>query len=239
MDIDRRLHEAGQRWRESQGPALQPPSPASLRQAAPPRLWRKGLAAMAAAAAVAAIIFGFVTLHGATTASEAIRNLRARQANPTDARHVGLGPGCGIPAVDMAALGSDLRAGKPVIPGVVGQPTIVHVNIDPDRPQLKTTATVIVAAPGTLPGHGFSNPSQHAPGSLTLDDSGNWKASLDIAAQTQKSTQNLTFVPKVPGLYPVYVIEHATSTATPPTFCGGIPDKGGDAQNVVGWIQVP
>lgn len=173
------------------------------------------------------------------TTSEAIRTPRATQANPTDVRRVGLGPGCGIPAVDMAALGSDLRAGKPVIPGVVGQPTIVHVNIDPDRPQLKTTATVIVAAPGTVPGHGFSNPSQDVPGSPTLDDSGSWKASLDIAAQTQRSAQNLTFVPKVPGLYPVYVIEHATSTATAPTFCGGIPDKGGDAQNVVGWIQVP
>jgi len=69
MDIDRRLHEAGQRWRESQGPALQPPSAASLREAAPPHKWRKGLAPMAAAAAVAAIIFGFVSVHGATTGS--------------------------------------------------------------------------------------------------------------------------------------------------------------------------
>lgn len=67
MDIDRRLHEAGQRWRESQEPALQPPSAARLGEAAPPRQWRKGLAPMAAAAAVAAIIFGFVSVHGATT----------------------------------------------------------------------------------------------------------------------------------------------------------------------------
>ena len=67
MDIDRRLHEAGQRWRESQGPALQPPSAARLGEAAPPRQWRKGLAPMAAAAAVAAMIFGFVSVHGATT----------------------------------------------------------------------------------------------------------------------------------------------------------------------------
>lgn len=70
MDIDRRLHEAGQRWRESQGPALQPPSAASLREAAPPHQWRKGLAPMAAAAAVAAIIFGFVSVHGATTGAQ-------------------------------------------------------------------------------------------------------------------------------------------------------------------------
>ena len=67
MDIDRRLHEAGQRWRESQGPALLPPSAACLGEAAPPHKWRKGLAPMAAAAAVAAIIFGFVSVHGATT----------------------------------------------------------------------------------------------------------------------------------------------------------------------------
>lgn len=70
MDIDRRLHEAGQRWRESQGPALQPPSAASLGEAAPPHQWRKGLAPMAAAAAVAAIIFGFVSVHGATTGAQ-------------------------------------------------------------------------------------------------------------------------------------------------------------------------
>lgn len=69
MDIDRRLHEAGQRWRESQGPALQPPSAASLGEAAPPRQWRRGLAPMAAAAAVAVIILGLVSLHGATTGS--------------------------------------------------------------------------------------------------------------------------------------------------------------------------
>ena len=67
MEIDRRLHEAGQRWRESQEPALQPPSAASLGAAAPPHQWRKGLAPMAAAAAVAAIVFGFVSVHGATT----------------------------------------------------------------------------------------------------------------------------------------------------------------------------
>lgn len=67
MDIDRRLHESGQRWRESQGPALQPPSAAILEEAAPPHPWRKALAPMAAAAAVAAIIFGFVSVHGATT----------------------------------------------------------------------------------------------------------------------------------------------------------------------------
>ena len=70
MDIDRRLHEAGQRWRESQGPALQPPSAASLGEAAPPQRWRKGLAPMAAAAAVAAIIFGFVSVHGSTTGAQ-------------------------------------------------------------------------------------------------------------------------------------------------------------------------
>ena len=70
MDIDRRLHEAGQRWRESQGPALQPPSAASLGQAAPPHQWRKGLAPMAAAAAAAGIVFGIVSLHGATTGGQ-------------------------------------------------------------------------------------------------------------------------------------------------------------------------
>jgi hypothetical protein len=67
MDIDRRLHEAGQRWRESQGPALRPPSPGDVEEDAPPRRWRKGLAPLAAAAAVAAIAFAIVGLHGTST----------------------------------------------------------------------------------------------------------------------------------------------------------------------------
>jgi hypothetical protein len=70
MDIDRRLHEAGQRWRESQGPALRPPSPGDVAEDAPPRRWRKGLAPLAAAAAVAAvaaIVFAIVGLHGTAT----------------------------------------------------------------------------------------------------------------------------------------------------------------------------
>ena len=70
MDIDRRLHEAGQRWRDSQGPALQPPSAASLGEDARTRQWRKGLAPMAAAAAVAGIVFGVVSLHGGTTGGQ-------------------------------------------------------------------------------------------------------------------------------------------------------------------------
>ena len=78
MDIDSRLHEAGQRWRESQGPALQPPSAASLGQAAPPHQGRKGLAPLAAAAAAAGIVFGIVSLPGATTGGQ---NLPAGSMN--------------------------------------------------------------------------------------------------------------------------------------------------------------
>jgi hypothetical protein len=67
MDIDRRLHEAGERWRESQGPSLEHPGPASLEVDAPTPKWRKGLVPLAAAAATAGIAFGIVSLHGATT----------------------------------------------------------------------------------------------------------------------------------------------------------------------------
>ena len=67
MDIDSRLREAGQRWRASQGPALEHPSPASLEDDAPTRKWRKGLVPLAAAAAAAGIIFGIVSLQGAST----------------------------------------------------------------------------------------------------------------------------------------------------------------------------
>ena len=67
MDIDSRLREAGQRWRASQGPSLEHPSPASLEDDAPTRKWWKGLVPLAAAAAAAGIIFGIVSLHGATT----------------------------------------------------------------------------------------------------------------------------------------------------------------------------
>ena len=67
MDIDSRLREAGQRWRASQGPSLEHPSPASLEDDAPTRKWWKGLVPLAAAAAAAGIIFGIVSLHGAST----------------------------------------------------------------------------------------------------------------------------------------------------------------------------
>jgi hypothetical protein len=109
--------------------------------------------------------------------------------------------------------------------------------IDPTRPYLKVTATVVVAAPGTLPGRGFVNP-QDAAGKATLDDSSTWQASIDVTAQSTASTRTLAFVAKEPGLYPVYVIEHASATTPTPPICGGIPDKGGYGQNVVGWIEV-
>lgn len=67
MDIDRRLHEAGERWRESQGPSLEHPAPVRLEDDAPTPKWRKGLVPLAAAAATAGIAFGIVSLHGATT----------------------------------------------------------------------------------------------------------------------------------------------------------------------------
>lgn len=72
MDIDSRLHEAGQRWRESQGPALQPPSLDISRGKPPPRRWKNGLAPVAAAAAAAGIVFGIVSLHGSTTGNQVL-----------------------------------------------------------------------------------------------------------------------------------------------------------------------
>lgn len=67
MDIDSRLREAGQRWRASQGPELEHPRPASLEDDAPTGKRRKGLVPLAAAAAAAGIIFGIVSLQGAST----------------------------------------------------------------------------------------------------------------------------------------------------------------------------
>lgn len=76
MDIEDRLHEAGQRWRESQGPALKPPNLADSTEKVYPR-WRHGLIPLAAAAAAAAIAIGFVSLHGQNTASPATRPAQA------------------------------------------------------------------------------------------------------------------------------------------------------------------
>jgi hypothetical protein len=36
----------------------------------------------------------------------------------------------------------------------------------------------------------------------------------------------------------VYVLEHARASSATPAMCGGVPDKGGDAQAVVGWVDV-
>ena len=59
--------EAGQRWRASQGPSLEHPSRGQLGDAAPTRVWWKGLVLVAAGGGRRGIIFGFVSLHGATT----------------------------------------------------------------------------------------------------------------------------------------------------------------------------
>jgi hypothetical protein len=65
MDIDRRLHEAGHQWRQSQGPALPAPKLDTSLQKAPPRRWMTGLIPLAASAAVAAMVIGVVVLHNA------------------------------------------------------------------------------------------------------------------------------------------------------------------------------
>lgn len=67
MDIDGRLHQAGQLWRESQPQALRVPRLDTSSQKAPPRRWMTGLIPLAASAAVAAMVIGVMILHGATT----------------------------------------------------------------------------------------------------------------------------------------------------------------------------
>ena len=67
MDIDRRLHEAGHHWRQSQGPALRAPRLDPSSEKSPPRRWMTGLIPLAASLAVAAMVIGVVILHGAPT----------------------------------------------------------------------------------------------------------------------------------------------------------------------------
>ena len=62
MDIDRRLHEAGRQWRQSQGPALPAPQLDTPLHKTPPRRWMTGLIPLAASTAVAAIVIGVVVL---------------------------------------------------------------------------------------------------------------------------------------------------------------------------------
>ena len=62
MDIDRRLHEAGQQWRQSQGPALPAPQLDTPQHKTAPRWWMLGLIPLAASTAVAAIVIGVVVL---------------------------------------------------------------------------------------------------------------------------------------------------------------------------------
>ena len=71
MDIDRRLHEAGHQWRQSQGPALRTPKLDTPLQKTPPRRWMTGLIPLAASAAVAAMVIGVVILNGAPTGNPA------------------------------------------------------------------------------------------------------------------------------------------------------------------------
>jgi hypothetical protein len=70
MDLDRRLHEAGQHWREHQGPALVTPSLGNSNDIAPRQHVRRGLVPAGAAAAAVLIMFAVVSLDGATTGSQ-------------------------------------------------------------------------------------------------------------------------------------------------------------------------
>jgi len=72
MDIDDRLRAAGQHWRDSQEPALPPPSLESSGENVPRRRWRRGLVPVAASAAAAGIVFAIASLHGATTGSQEV-----------------------------------------------------------------------------------------------------------------------------------------------------------------------
>ena len=105
MDIDDRLREAGQHWRKSQGPALQPPSLDSVGRIAPPRRWRRGLVPVAASVAAAGIVFAIVSLHGATTGSQ---DLPADTTNsPSVSNHASTGPA-------VAACGAAQLSGQTV-----------------------------------------------------------------------------------------------------------------------------
>ena len=70
MDIDRRLHEAGQQWRQSQGPALPAPQLDTPLHKTPSRRWMTGLIPLAASTAVAAIVIGVVVLQDAPTSHQ-------------------------------------------------------------------------------------------------------------------------------------------------------------------------
>jgi len=105
MDIDDRLREAGQHWRESQGPALQPPSLDSAGKNAPPRRWRRGLVPVTASAAAAGIVIAIVSLHGATTGSQ---DVPASTTNrPSASNQATTGPA-------VAACGAAQLSGKTV-----------------------------------------------------------------------------------------------------------------------------
>jgi hypothetical protein len=149
-----------------------------------------------------------------------------------------LGPGCPPPGVDLSDAGIAKRGGRPVIAAVAGRPASLHVRVDADRPYLDTSATVVIAVPGTIPGQGFANLSQQASGVSTVDDQSTWKASMNVAAQAHDSAQTLRFTPTGTGTYPVYVILRSTPKVANPPSCSGIPDTGGRGENVVGWIQV-
>src|SRR5665647_1646628 len=83
MDIDRRLHEAGHHWRQSQGPALRAPKLDTPPEKTPPRRWMTGLIPLAASAAVAAMVVGVVILHGAP-ASHPVPEGSTSTSSPTN-----------------------------------------------------------------------------------------------------------------------------------------------------------
>jgi hypothetical protein len=138
MKIDRRLHEAGHQWRQSQGPALPAPKLDTPLQKTPPRRWMTGLIPLAASAAVAAMVIGVVVLHDAPASHqvpEGSTNTSSPTSSPTPA------PTASTPAQASSTVTAPQPSTAVASPSVAGKGAAVAPNPTSTGSPTKTTTT--------------------------------------------------------------------------------------------------
>ena len=185
------------------------------------------------APAVVIVVVGAIAVAGALVVRHAPETSGLRAPSPAVAE-AGLGPGCGLPAVSLVVSGSvatDL--GVPVLTTSVGRGITLPISIDAGRPGLTTSAQLVVALPGTAAGAGFVAGAAQT----SLSDKSTWLAVAGIQFSSVSTTNSLAFTPAAAGRYPVYIVEHSQALSATPPLCGGVPDKGGDVQALVGWVD--
>jgi hypothetical protein len=218
MDIDADLREAGQRWRESLGPAQQAPAPAGSAELTPRIWWRRWLTPVAAAVAAAGVVFGVLSLHGMTTsrdndpAASTDRPARVRPGPPV-ARVAPISP-----VAPVARVADSGRIG-PLGPGWVARADRIGVTRDGGRsvtllatlPVPRDQVADVAVLPGLRGAVEVASVGLRGPAIFRSTDGGSRWSQLKVPALSGQSG-SAQFVEDPSGVVELQVIDTTSSS---------------------------